>query len=102
MRRYGWKTPPFVASDPMGSLCVATRAQVASLDALLGLKLSAVGQIDASAAKRLEDATMEQHPLLLRAEKALSFLLRFAGDAHLDCFGESIADWLAPAADGDE
>eukprot|EP00903_Cladosiphon_okamuranus_P017392 g16020.t2 len=75
---------------------------VASIDALLGLKLSAVGHIDASAAKRLEDATMEQHPLLGRAEKALSFLLRFAGDAHLDCSGESIADWLTPAADGDE
>lgn len=77
-------------------------AQVASLDALLGLKLSAVGQIDASAAKRLEDATMEEHPLLGRAEKALSFLLRFATDAHLDCSGESIADWLAQATWGDE
>lgn len=75
---------------------------MASLDSLLGLKLSAVGQIDASAAKRLEDATMEEHPILGRAEKALSFLLRFSGDAHLDCSGESIADWLAPTSDGDE
>eukprot|EP00752_Nemacystus_decipiens_P007697 g6880.t1 len=77
-------------------------AGVASLDALLGLKLSAVGQIDASAAKRMEEATMEEHPLLGRAEKALSFLLRFAADAHVDCSGESIAEWLAPAAEGDE
>lgn len=68
----------------------------------MGLKLSAVAQIDANAAKRLEDATMEEHPLLGRAEKALSFLLRFAADAHLDCSGESVADWLGPAAEGDE
>lgn len=74
--------------------------QVASLNSLLGVKLSAVGQVDALAAKRLEDMTMEEHPQLGRAEKALSFLLRFAVDSHLDCSGESIADWLAPA-DGD-
>ncbi|CAM9355835.1 unnamed protein product [Ectocarpus fasciculatus] len=73
---------------------------VASLNSLLGVKLSAVGQIDALAAKRLEDMTMEEHPQLGRAEKALSFFLRFAVDSHLDCSGESIADWLAPA-DGD-
>ncbi|CAM9135722.1 unnamed protein product [Ectocarpus sp. 12 AP-2014] len=73
---------------------------VASLNSLLGVKLSAVGQVDALAAKRLEDMTMEEHPQLGRAEKALSFLLRFAVDSHLDCSGESIADWLAPA-DGD-
>ncbi|CAN0472840.1 unnamed protein product, partial [Ectocarpus sp. 12 AP-2014] len=73
---------------------------VASLNSLLGVKLSAVGQVDALAAKRLEDVTMEEHPQLGRAEKALSFLLRFAVDSHLDCSGESIADWLAPA-DGD-
>ncbi|CAM9478757.1 unnamed protein product [Ectocarpus sp. 4 AP-2014] len=73
---------------------------VASLNSLLGVKLSAVGQVDALAAKRLEDMTMEEHPQLGRAEKALSFLLRFAVDSHLDCSGESIAGWLAPA-DGD-
>lgn len=62
-----------------------------------------MGQIDASAAKRLEYMSMEEHPLLGRAEKALSFLLRFAADAHLDCSGDGgIAEWLAPAADGDE
>ncbi|CAM9771530.1 unnamed protein product [Ectocarpus sp. 6 AP-2014] len=73
---------------------------VASLNSLLGVKVSAVGQVDALAAERLEDMTMEEHPQLGRAEKALSFLLRFAVDSHLDCSGESIADWLAPA-DGD-
>lgn len=46
--------------------------------------------------------SMEEHPLLGRVEKALSFLLRFAADAHLDCSGESIADWLGPVADEDE
>ncbi|CAB1116155.1 unnamed protein product [Ectocarpus sp. CCAP 1310/34] len=74
--------------------------KVGSLNSLLGVNLSAVGQVDALAAKRLEDMTMEEHPQLGRAEKALSFLLRFAVDSHLDCSGESIADWLAPA-DGD-
>ncbi|CAN0055726.1 unnamed protein product [Scytosiphon promiscuus] len=74
---------------------------VASLNSLLGVKLSAVGQVDVLAAKRLEDMSMEEHPLLGRAEKALLFLFRFAVDAHVDCSGESIADWLAPA-DGDK
>lgn len=74
--------------------------QVGSLNSLLGLKLSAVGKVDALAAEPLEALLMEQHPLLGRYEKMLSFLLRFACDVHLDCTGESLADWLAPA-DGD-
>lgn len=70
--------------------------QVASLSDLLGLKLSAVGQIDSLTAERLETLLMEEHPRLGRLEKALVFFLRFARDLHMECFAESIGDWVAP------
>lgn len=91
---------PLLTAPPPFSTPRPTLPQVGSLNSLLGLKLSAVGKVDARAAERLETLLMEQHPLLGRYEKVLSFLLRFACDAHLDCTGESLADWLAPA-DGD-
>lgn len=75
----------------------AVATQVASLDALLGVKVSAVGEVDASAAARLEKVVLEQHPRLERYRKALSWMLRFARDVHLDCTAETLADWLAPA-----
>lgn len=60
------------------------------------MKFSAVGEVDASAAARLERLTLEEHPRLEKYKKALSFMLRFARDAHLDCAGGSLVDWLSP------
>lgn len=63
------------------------------------MKVSAVGEVDASAAARLENMLLEKHSRLERYRKALSFMLRFARDVHLDCTAESLADWLAPASE---
>lgn len=59
-----------------------------------------MGQINSLAAERLEALLMEEHPRLGRLEKALVFFLRFARDLHLECFAESIGDWVAPAEEG--